>query len=851
MTSTTIFASLQAPVDDTMEMSSPAIRNFDEDIDIDFDDFTGGVPLTEDDQMLEDVEQTRPPTATDDRMSDDGNVDQTVVQEEVMQDDASNALREVGEQDDELIDYGEDDFQDHTFTIDEHVGEPVQPVDPLAQSQNEPLFEAVDEEIMRQPEDITAERVDYQDHRSTANEHGEDFEQPVHVPIHEQANITENNDEEIVRQPEDASIEQAENVVPTTIALGVESSTAQEQAPAEDAASVLPPVEQSSEHQTAGETCDEVTNTAKAVSEGIGESTEQIQAPLSLSTSASVSADAPGTPTDTGLHPTNIRYGDMEWPLFKSKTAPDGLLKDDNLANLSLAELMTHCRQRLALKIGDDVSEDHELTLSFDHLACTLVEVSQRSHTVRSSIPLTVVQNSRASFETSLNDVLEVYLTLYQNDGVHEIPPLQLSLSLQLRFSSSLAMLRQAATGGQGMSDLYGSAHFAQQGQDEGQSQDEDRKYRDDDQEDPAKDEEHYQEDDYEGQPEDGQAYNETSHFDDALEQGNNHEQYAGDDHAKDTHEDEEEEELEALQGDASTSAFVEPGTFEQVRSAEVDKAESAASSMTVQGGSTNGSAGEYDEDIDWEDDSILTASSEQATEGPVDFSTFVTEAEANEAGAETEAAKDHNPPPVQGTGPPTVAEDQDYATAPHLGSEDFLQEFEQPERNDDAGVEETYSYEQANYEDFTGGDFDEQYNANQYEQADSFETQQYDAETAADETQYFDFTNGDGYGHGPEQDSANEQGDGYQATVAASGEHALDEAQGDNADAEADAEGEEDDIGYDDDTVEQHAARKQSQPSTSIATGGSPHGKRSFDEHNGAALPDIDERDAKKARSS
>merc|ERR1719326_146981 len=73
------------------------------------------------------------------------------------------------------------------------------------------------------------------------------------------------------------------------------------------------------------------------------------------------------------------------------------------------------------------------MTLAFDHLGLLLSE------------------NSRAAYQHSLTDVLEVYLQLHQNDGTDDSPALSMTLSHQ-QFTSQLAVLQQAAANGKGMS---------------------------------------------------------------------------------------------------------------------------------------------------------------------------------------------------------------------------------------------------------------------------------------------------------------------------------------------------------------------------------------------------------------
>ena len=302
-----------------MEMSSPANRNLDDDIDIDFDDYqAGGVQLTDDERMIED--ETRPATATDDLMDDDflpreqGQVEEEVMHVEELQ----------PEEDEELIDYGEDDFHEDAVIPEATDGltEPAETVDAVVAH--------VDEEILPVPDDTIVEAP------------GEEAIEEVQ------------GEEEQILEPS-AGIEE---IAAPAVFDEVESDEANATATVEPAVYEAPKNAATAQHRPLA-----------GADEAGG------QANMSLNTSLSVTNDTPGTPTDTGLHPMNVRYGDLHMPLFKSRRQPDGLLKDDNLANLSLAELMQNCRQRLALKIGDDISSDQELVLSFEHLGLMLVEV--------------------------------------------------------------------------------------------------------------------------------------------------------------------------------------------------------------------------------------------------------------------------------------------------------------------------------------------------------------------------------------------------------------------------------------------------------------------------------------------
>ena len=336
MAATTAFNSHLAPaaVDDNMEMSSPANRNLDDDIDIDFDDYAGGVHVADDEQMIEDGEPARPATGTDDMMEDDilpG--EQALVEEEVMQHDGVQVQEIPPEEDEELIDYGDDDGADA----------------------------AVEDTVI--PTEI---------------------EEPADAP--ESGNDQEDESEDITRLPGVA--------IPTVPPPELVEESADEITQFPDPQAILeellePPASGNLEDrvhaETDGDFADELQafGSAERAAHGSQDqpqaNADTAQPSISVNTALSAQSDTPGTPTDTGLHPMNIRYGDLRIPLFKSRRQPDGLLKDDNLASLSLAELIRNCRQRLAIKIGEDISEDQELILGFEHLGLILVEVSSSS----------------------------------------------------------------------------------------------------------------------------------------------------------------------------------------------------------------------------------------------------------------------------------------------------------------------------------------------------------------------------------------------------------------------------------------------------------------------------------------
>ena len=362
MTTAATFPSLHAPLatEDSMEMSSPAQPAYDDDIDIDFDEPVGGVELTDDERMADDMEQPRPGTATDDMMEDDDAPSHDAqAPEQEMEDGFDAAAYEQADPDDELIDYGEDDFQEMGESNEQTVYEPPAPEITLEDREPtvDPEPEQVDEEIVREPE------------TSVAVPEIVVAEEPI--PEAAPAVPDTNTTEESAVSHEEAPTTDAPNDESEQQAVATEEHTVDDVATAVEAA-----VESHPEDSTNPTTPHEIEPFPE-LPEDSPEQTDVAPVPAPIDTNVDASVDAPGTPTDTGLHPMMIQYGDWEWPLFKSKRQPEGLLKDDNLASVALADLLNNCRSRLALKAGEDISEDQEFVLRFDSTGLTIVEVRQ------------------------------------------------------------------------------------------------------------------------------------------------------------------------------------------------------------------------------------------------------------------------------------------------------------------------------------------------------------------------------------------------------------------------------------------------------------------------------------------
>ncbi|SMQ47556.1 unnamed protein product [Zymoseptoria tritici ST99CH_3D7] len=424
MATSTAFAPLPVPVlDDSMELtSSPGVSHADNDIDLDLDDY-GGVQLTDDEHMMEDSQPTRPGTANDDMMEDAEQMAGTPIVEEVMHDDPVNVT--TYDHDEELIDYSDDEYQEDIPIADE--ADATQHTDNSfvapTEAVTEPEAESVDEEIVRNPEDDVHEEQDaVPSLLSDTVPAAGGIEAPQQQGLQSDGTLGVNDvpaDE--VPAPDTARLEQTTTLVSDPADLSGTTATAEpdheEEAPSAD------------EQQHDGSHADETTS----------------KLPGALDTSAHFTPDGPPTPSDTGMHPMTVTYKGFEMPLFKSRSQPTGLLKDDNLASLSLSNLMANCRQRLEYKIGESISADQDLVLSVQNMG------------------LIVGENSPYAFQTSLSEILEVYIQLHQNDGTSTIPPLALSLSLQLKFSSSFNLFKVAAQQGQGMS----SFSFLQQNEDD------------------------------------------------------------------------------------------------------------------------------------------------------------------------------------------------------------------------------------------------------------------------------------------------------------------------------------------------------------------------------------------------
>lgn len=492
------------------------------------------------------------------------------------------------------------------------------------------------------------------------------------------------------------------------------------------------------------------------------------------------------------------------------------------------------------------------------------------------------MQNSPSAFNTSLDEILEVFKQLYVNDGAQTIPPFRLYLSLQPKPSSYLTMLKQAAAGGQGISGFVDvpaeevPAHYEEYYQDgdedptllgDASGIDYDHQAHDEGQDvtaEPELNEADYHEYDTsyentEGGQEAQDGYEQYEQYDDTEE--TKYEEYEeGDEtngsaaHAE--HSDEPKAEAEQTTGsphkDAENPSTVPDHETEQVAAhaapaateisthhggengeeeqGEESNVESVASSTTLRADQANDAVGEYqDEDlIDWDESILTTDISEDGTDGHEDeFSTFLTE--PDQEGTESQVLATNN---VHETSGDRDAEAGDLV----LTSADQVDEDGSPD--DQATGASQIATEAVSV-------------SHVREEADKASAYLRDGETLPSENVGIDDPQSQ---HLAGLDSNTEQTDAQHPEPQVVG-HSATESVVTKPDVEDSARndedyidfGDEDGIDFDDDTYEQHEARKASEANSPVSP--SPSGKRPFDETEGIDFAEQPE--LKKVKSS
>ncbi|KAF2423808.1 hypothetical protein EJ08DRAFT_700922 [Tothia fuscella] len=138
----------------------------------------------------------------------------------------------------------------------------------------------------------------------------------------------------------------------------------------------------------------------------------------------------------TYVHPVTVEYEGLRMSLFPPDDEEDPaatyLLRDNSIADKSIADFFTECRHVL----GHSIKEEIELEISCDEL------------------DLCISEDSKHCEDTSLSQILHVYVTLTHLDGVESPEPLLIYLTTKTRFSAQLEALFRAESEGKGLSEL-------------------------------------------------------------------------------------------------------------------------------------------------------------------------------------------------------------------------------------------------------------------------------------------------------------------------------------------------------------------------------------------------------------
>ena len=135
------------------------------------------------------------------------------------------------------------------------------------------------------------------------------------------------------------------------------------------------------------------------------------------------------------LHPITINYDGSELWLFKPSNDEDGewLISDGEAATQPFPYLFHACRAQL----GDDISNETELGIRFDHLHA-----------------MELFEDCTACAYTSLQDLVDVYLSLHAQDGNTKPDPFYVTLQFRPRVLTLVKELKKAVSENIGFSGL-------------------------------------------------------------------------------------------------------------------------------------------------------------------------------------------------------------------------------------------------------------------------------------------------------------------------------------------------------------------------------------------------------------
>lgn len=167
-------------------------------------------------------------------------------------------------------------------------------------------------------------------------------------------------------------------------------------------------------------------------------------------------------PRDAGpprpFHTTVVDYEGAHISLFppmEEDEADTFLLGDISLADKTLVDLFRACRQVL----GDSVNEDLELEIYCEDLDLTISEVCTNPSSIQNDCA-DMRQNSTECLTTCFSQLVDVYVTLSQQDGIGHPEPFSIILAKKPRWTSRLSTLYLAAAESKGLSAVQADQYL-------------------------------------------------------------------------------------------------------------------------------------------------------------------------------------------------------------------------------------------------------------------------------------------------------------------------------------------------------------------------------------------------------
>lgn len=158
--------------------------------------------------------------------------------------------------------------------------------------------------------------------------------------------------------------------------------------------------------------------------------------------------------TDTSsLHPVKVYYQDNEISLFPPREGDASetfFLEDEGLAYESFGKLFGACREVLK----NHITENEVLVIDIETLNFQVTEVSQPMLMFYVQPADEECQDSLETHNFTLKQIIDVYLQLCHNDGIVEAEALYLNLSTKLTLAAELSELLIAASEGKGLSEI-------------------------------------------------------------------------------------------------------------------------------------------------------------------------------------------------------------------------------------------------------------------------------------------------------------------------------------------------------------------------------------------------------------